>query len=305
MLVLWYCLCLLGRICQAIPSVPTGMPGVNMPLIGLGTGGHWVRNSSAVYEGTKLALGLGYRHLDTAYGYGTLRDLGKAIAESGIHRDELFITSKVPGGLDGPATTAVVKESLEALGLPSVDLMLIHFPAAWNGTGGENRVAAWRALERAVSAGQARAIGVSHFCPRHLEEILAVATVPVAVNQAEYHVGMFGTGVNKTDGIAFDTAHNVTYESFMPLCGQCRDPELITGPVTNGIGHKYGKTGAQVALRWLVQQGIPVIPRSGNKQHQLDNMDIFDFELSTEDMKSLDKFSNSKLSGSGGDCDVA
>eukprot|EP00656_Telonema_subtile_P052241 TRINITY_DN722_c0_g1_i3.p1 TRINITY_DN722_c0_g1~~TRINITY_DN722_c0_g1_i3.p1 ORF type:complete len:308 (+),score=42.47 TRINITY_DN722_c0_g1_i3:99-1022(+) len=279
-------------------------PGVDMPLLGLGTGGGWAGNSTAVYQGTLSALSLGYRHFDTALSYGTLGAFGKAIKQAGVPRSELFITSKVPGGLTGSETTAAVNQSLTASGLEAVDLMLIHFPASFNGTGGENRVASWKALEEAVGQGLIRAIGVSHFCPEHIQEILKVSKVPVALNQVEYHVGMANSPDSKTDGRAFDQAHDITYESFMPLCGQCEDAELITGNVTNSIGAKYGKTGSQVALRWLVQQKIPAIPRSGSAVHQKQNLDIFDFELSQDDMGVLNAYSNSKIAGLSADCQI-
>lgn len=231
--------------------------------------------------------------------------MGKAIRESGVHREAVFVTSKVPGGLDGPATAAAVTTSLDELEMSTVDLMLIHYPANWDGSGGQNRVAAWRALEAAVRSNQTRAIGVSHFCPRHVLEILKAATLPIAVNQVEYHLGMANSSATLTDGKQFDKQHNITYESFMPLCGQCNDNELISGPVTTRIGEKYNKTGAQIALRWLVQQGIPVIPRSGNSEHLIENLSIFDFELSSGDMNELHDYTNKKIGGEGGDCDVA
>jgi len=303
--------CLSGVLGARVPAVPTTTiahdsagRAVNMTLAGLGTGGYWVGNDSAVYAGVRSALRLGYTHLDTALGYKTQSSLARAVNDSGVPRSRLFIVSKIPGHLDGPGAAAAIASSVSELGAP-IDLMLIHFPGTWSGNGSRaTRQATWRELEKGWRAGALRAIGVSHFCPRHVDDILEVATVPIAANQVEYHVGMGPSGANRTDDPDFDRAHGITYESFMPFCGQCGDSELITGNLTNGIGAAHGKTGAQVALRWLVQQGIPAIPRSGSAAHQLQNLDIFDFALSDAEMAALSAFTKPKLAGEGGDCDV-
>jgi diketogulonate reductase-like aldo/keto reductase len=257
-----------------------------------------------VYAGVRSALRLGYTHLDTALGYQTQRALARAVNDSGVLRSSLFIVSKVPGHLDGPGAAAAIASCVAELGAP-IDLMLIHYPGTWSGNGSKaTRQATWLELEKAWRAGRLRSIGVSHFCPRHLEDVLEVASVPVAANQVEYHVGMGPSSSDRTDDPAFDRAHHVTHESFMPLCGQCGDDELVTGALTNGIGAAPGKSGAQAALRWLVQQGIPAIPRSGSAAHQRQNLDIFDFALSDDEMAQLSAFTKPKLVGEGGDCDV-
>lgn len=279
-----------------------------MPLVGLGCGGGWAGNSTAVYQGAHQAIKLGYRHFDTADGYGTEPALGRALSESLLPRKELWITSKVPGGHNSSATIQSVEQSLKDLRVDYIDLMLIHFPSTWAGAGGtKSRQHTWLALESMVRAGKLRAIGVSHFCPRHVKDILAVASVPISVNQVEYHVGMGPSSPNKTDGRQFDEQHNITYQSYMPLCGQCDDTELITGNLTNSIGKAHGKTGAQVALRWLVQQGIPAIPRTSNPNHQQQNLDLFDFELSPTEMQTLSDFTSRATSGPAagqGDCEI-
>ena len=142
--------------------------------------------------------------------------------------------------------------------------MLAHFPATWGGVGGKAaRQSEWKALEDFHKAGKARAIGVSHYCKQHVEDILEIATVPPALNQVEYHIGMGTAGPDGTDDKTWMEAHNITYMGFSPLCGPCGDKyhlELITGDLVTGIGKKHGKTGAQVALRWQVQQNLAVIP---------------------------------------------
>jgi len=290
---------------MAVPTI-TIAPGVHMPLVGLGCGGGWGHNSTAVYDGATQALEVGYRLFDTADGYGTEAALGKALSESSVPRNELFITSKVPGGQNSSATTQSIEQSLKDLQVDYIDLMLIHFPSTWAGAGGAaSRQETWRALEASYKAGKLRAIGVSHFCPKQIADILAISTVPIAVNQVEYHVGMGHSAANETDGKPFDAQHNITYQSFMPLCGQCGDTVLITGDMTNSIGKKYGKTGAQVALRWLVQQGIPAIPRTSSRTHQQQNIDLFDFALTGTEMQMLTDFTSNTTYGPrapDGDC---
>ena len=172
-----------------------------------------------------------------------------------------------------------------------IDLMLIHFPASWAGVGSPYlRQESWRALEAAWERGQLRAIGVSHFCRRHIEDILKLGgRVPISVNQVEYHCGMGPSSVNKTDGPGFDRLRGILFESFMPFCGQCHDNELLNGALTTGIGKAHGKTGAQVALRWAVQRGIPVIPKSKSAVHLAQNLDLFSWSLSPSEMDELDE----------------
>jgi diketogulonate reductase-like aldo/keto reductase len=277
-----------------------------MPLAGLGTGGYWAGNQSAVYAGVRLALSLGYRHLDTALGYRTQGALARAIDDSKVAREDLFLVSKVPGGLNGSETAHAIEQSLAELRTTTIDLMLIHSPGSWAGVGSPSlRQESWRALEAAWARGQLRAIGVSHFCPRHVEDLLKLGgKAPIAVNQVEYHCGMGPSSVNQTDGPGFDRLRGILFESFMPFCGQCHDDELLNGELTTGIGKAHGKTGAQVALRWLVQQGIPVIPRSGSAKHQAENLAIFDFQLSADEMRRLSAFTKPKLGGLGHDCSV-
>jgi diketogulonate reductase-like aldo/keto reductase len=203
---------------------------------------------------------------------------------------------------------------LRDLNLSYVDLMLVHFPATMDekGAGGpDGRRTSWKALEDFAKAGKARAIGVSHYCPRHLEDILPTATVPVALNQVEYHVGMGSAGPLGDDGRQFMDSVGVKFMSFSPLCGPCPKPdnrELITGKLVNSIGAKHNKTGAQVALRWLVQQGIPVIPKSANALHLRENLDLFSFELSQNEMLQLTMAKTPGTAGgpdgTSGDCPI-
>ena len=208
-----------------------------------------------------------------------------------------------------------------------VDLLLIHFPTTMappivgNTTA---RQAQWKAMEQlhkvctpdhlqhtlSVShyvvwqAGLARAIGVSHFCQKQMQDILDIAEVKPAINQVEFHIGMGSAAGNATDDRSFMEQHGVTFQSFSPLCGPCPAPDnkaLLTGSLVTGIGARIGKTGAQVSLRWQVQQGIPVIPKTDNSEHLAQNLDLFDWKLSDADMKLLTDSQTPVAAGGGGD----
>jgi len=304
-----------------MPSVEIA-PGVEMPLAGFGT---WQYNSTVAEAAVTAFLNLGGTHIDTALGYGNQDGVGRAIAKrtsGGLQRTDLFLVSKIPGGLNETAATASLELSLSQL-FPAgdkkayVDLMLVHFPATWSGTGGKAmRQAQWRAMEAFAKAGKARAIGVSHYCKRHLDDVLEMATIKPAVNQVQYHVGMGSAGPNATDDLEYMRSQGVTYEGFSPLCGPCAGPdhlELISGKLVSSIGAKYGKSGAQVALKWQVQQGIPVIPKSANPAHIAENLDLFSWSLSKEEMHALTAASKPAVAGDAGpggipvsgDCSVA
>jgi len=304
---------------SAIGLTPTReiAPGVHMPLVGLGT---WLYNSSVTADAVKTALSLGYTHIDTALGYKNAKGVAEALRGSKRPRSTYFITSKIPGGLGEAQALMQAEQNIADLGIKYVDLMLVHFPATWQGSGGKAaRQAEWLALEKLVAHGKARAIGVSHYCQRHLEDILEVATVRPALNQVEYHVGMGSAGPNATDSKDWYDAHGITYMGFSPLCGPCgpgADQELIDGDLVTTIGQKYNKTGAQVALKWQVQQGIPIVPKSNKRDHQFENLDLFDLAdgtpwvLSSSDMASLSGAKTPPVSGGGdgktsGDCAVA
>merc|ERR1719411_1285244 len=137
-----------------------------------------------------------------------------------------------------------------------------------------------------MAAGKARALGVSHYCKQHTMDILEIATVKPATNQVEYHIGMGPQGPNATDYKVWTQAQGIHYTSFSPLCGPCGTHELITGELVTSIGKNHGKSGAQVSLKWLVQQGIPVIPKSSNPAHLQQNFDLFDWQLTDAEMKT-------------------
>lgn len=302
-------LALFGTAAAALPpNYPTTpMKGVHgnvpMPMIGIGT---WQYNSSTAEAAVTAAFKIGYRHVDTADSYANQVGVGRALKASAVPREEYFVTTKIAGGLNASATVEAADGCLKELGLDYVDLMMIHFPATWTGKGGPAaRKEEWLALERWAKSGKARALGVSHYCKQHIEDIRSVATVPVAINQVEYHIGMGSEAAALTDDKEWMQSHGVLYQSFSSLCGPCGDHELITGELVTEIGKAHGKSGAQVSLRWVVQQGIPVIPKSSNPKHIAENMDLFNWTLSREEMARLTADNSTGIASHSQDCTVA
>jgi len=186
--------------------------------------------------------------------------------------------------------------------------MLIHFPAFWTGVGGAAlRKEEWLALEKWAKTGKARAIGVSHYCKTHIEDVLSVATLPIALNQVMYHVGMGMSPNLGSDFKDYCQSVGIVYMSFSTLCGPCGKEklELISGPLVTEIGKAHNVSGPQVALRWAVQQGIPVVPKSSNPAHLEEDFDLFSFSLSQSEMAMLTS-ATSPATGAAdsGDCEV-
>jgi len=294
----------------AVPTIELE-PGVFFPMVGLGT---WLYNNTQAQTAVSMALDMGYTMIDTANVYGNQVGIGSALKASKRLRESYFITTKINGGLDFDAATAALNENLQQLGVEYVDLVLTHFPASWEGQGGKAmRQAGWKALEAFKKARKTRSIGISHYCKNHVEDILEINTTAIALNQVEYHIGMIPWGVNATDYMEYDRSIGVTYMSFSTLCGPCGTDELVNGPLVTGIGAKYGKTGAQVSLKWAIQQGIPVVPKYSDPVHLAENLDLFNgWVLSDDDMKVLNSQKSPVPAGGGGvqppasgDCVVA
>jgi len=297
----------------AIPSVTIGkdVHGVDvvLPVVGAGT---WQYNDTIAYESVCASFAAGYTFVDTANGYRNQKGVGKAIKDcwKGA-REELFVMTKVPGGLDASETLAAHKENMEQLGLDYVDHLMTHYPADWSATPSranpKRRQEEWQALESIYKTGEARSIGISHYCSNHIDDILDVATVRPSVNQVEWHVGA-GDVDQVIDKCKKEKIH---FMSYSPLCGPCEyEPEdsLINGKLVSQIASKYGVTGAQVSLRWIVQKAMTeefiagVIPKSNNPKHIASNIDLFGFELSGTDMATLSAATSP--AGEPGDCDV-
>lgn len=226
-----------------------------------------------------LALRAGYRHIDTAQSYGNERGVGRAIAVSGIPREELYITSKLANGNHRPDDVRrSFDETLDNLGLEQLDLFLIHWPlpALYDG----DYVSTWAAMTELVAQGRLRTAGVSNFAPAHLDRIIAETGAVPAVNQIELHPYLANQAVR-----AAAARHGVALEAHSPLGhdGKPLDDETITG-----IAASRGKSSAQVILRWHLQHGHIVIPKSARPERMKDNLNVIDFELSEEEIRSID-----------------
>ncbi len=248
--------------------------GAKIPAVGFGT---WKIRPAR--KPVTEALEAGYRLIDTARIYINERGVGRAINESGIPREDIFVTTKLWNSDQGydKALNAFDK-SLDRLGMEYVDLYLLHWPV----TG--KREDSWKALEEIYKAGHAKAIGVSNFNVRHLEELLKTAKVVPAVNQIEFHPFLYGEQKELLD---YCKSKGILVEAYSPLAHGA-----FENPVLNKIGQAHGKSAAQVVLRWAHQKGTVPLPKSTSPENMRQNLDIFDFELSSGDMKKIDGLSN-------------
>ena len=242
--------------------------GNEIPLAGLGV---WqVENGRECVDAVRWALELGYRHIDTAQAYGNEESVGQGLRESGVPRQEVFLTTKFFPGRKDPAAEA--ERSLQRLGVDYVDLYLIHWPAggpAW----------AWTGMERAREAGYARSIGVSNFSAGELRQLLATAAVPPVVNQVQFSPHEYRRALLESC-----RQNAIALEAYSPL-GTGR--HLASDTVTR-IARRHGRTPAQVLLRWCLERGIPVIPKSTHRERIAENAQLFDFRLSDQDSAELD-----------------
>mmetsp|Transcript_16203 Transcript_16203/g.23821 ORF Transcript_16203/g.23821 Transcript_16203/m.23821 type:complete len:317 (+) Transcript_16203:95-1045(+) len=293
-----------------IPSIRIGADrdgkDVNMPLIGAGT---WQYNDTIAYQSVCKAFEAGYTFVDTALGYGNQKGVGLAIRDCWQRsREDLFVMTKIPGGIGSYEVYASHTQNLLELGLEYVDHVMTHYPADWDVTKASPafRKEEWEALELLYYEGKARSIGISHYCPNHIDDIVKIATVRPSVNQIEYHVGSHDVDhvIEKCQ------QENITFMSFSPLCGPCDyEPidSLIDGALVTEISTKHNKTGSQVSLRYIVQQALQgkmggVIPKSNTMRHIQSNMEIFDFNLTDADMERL--YEAAKPAAEPGDCNV-
>ena len=245
--------------------------GVTMPLIGYGV---FQIPPDETERCVRDALEVGYRLIDTAQAYGNEAGVGKAIRESGIARDEIFVTSKVwVSNMNYERAKASIDASLEAMGLNHIDLMLLH--QAYGDYHG-----AWRALEEAYRDGKLRAIGVSNFYPVRLMDMCAFAQVSPMVNQVETHV--FCQQVEAHENM---NQLGVVHEAWGPFA-EGRNT-VFTNPVLTQIGEKYGKSTAQVMLRWMIDRGIVPLPKSTHRERMAQNLDVFDFTLDKADHAAI------------------
>jgi diketogulonate reductase-like aldo/keto reductase len=243
-----------------------------MPQLGLGT---WEVEGDEAREITEVALEAGYRHLDTAQLYGNEEEVGRGLEASGLDPQEVFVTTKVwPDNFPGERFRRSVEESLEKLGLEQVDLLLLHWPR-FRGATLEETV---QELARVHSDGLARHVGVSNFNIELLDRALAAAQAPLVTNQVEYHPFL-----DQSKLLSAVEEREMILTAYSPLAhGRVPGNDTL-----RQIGEKHGKSAVQVALRWLVQQGTVVIPRTSDPEHCRLNMEIFDFELGTGEMERI------------------
>ncbi|CCQ94894.1 glyoxal/methylglyoxal reductase [[Clostridium] ultunense Esp] len=246
--------------------------GVKMPWLGLGV--YKAREGDEVVGAVKSALETGYRSIDTAAFYENERGVGRGIKESGVPREEIFVTTKVWNSQQGyESTLQAFEESRRKLGLEYIDLYLIHWPVK-----GKYKET-WKALEKLYKDGWVRAIGVSNFQIHHLQDVLEDCEVKPAVNQVEYHPYLTQKELH-----TFCRENGIQLEAWSPLArGQ-----ILDHPTIVELERKYNKTPAQIVLRWDLQHEVVTIPKSVNPQRIKENADIFDFQLSAEDMERLD-----------------
>lgn len=245
--------------------------GVKMPWLGLGV---WqTKDGDEVIRSVKAAIQAGYRSIDTAAAYNNESGVGAAIKESGVSRDELFITTKVWNADQGyDSTLRAFEESRRKLGLDVIDLYLIHWPVK-----GKYKDT-WRALEKLYRDGAVRAIGVSNFQVHHLEDVLSGSEIVPMVNQVECHPRL-----TQQELRSFCKSHQIQLEAWSPLMQGNLDIAVLTE-----LAAKYGKSPAQIILRWDLQNGIVTIPKSVTESRIRENGNVFDFTLSDEDIAKLD-----------------
>jgi diketogulonate reductase-like aldo/keto reductase len=257
--------------------------GVTMPALGLGV---FQTPPDETRDAVRAALDAGYRHIDTAAAYGNEREVGEAVRDSGVDRAEVFLETKIwinDYGYD--ETLRGFEKSAAKLGVDQIDLLILHqaLPSSFDRT-----VAAYKALETLLEQGKVRSIGVSNFMVDHLERLLAETTVVPAVNQIELHPFFTQRAVQD-----FDAAHGIVTQAWSPIGGITfyRDSghtSALEDPTITALAAAYGKSPAQVMLRWGLQQGRSVIPKSTRPTRIAENIDVFDFDLTADELASLD-----------------
>lgn len=245
--------------------------GVRMPWLGLGV--FQVADGDEVRNAVRWAIEEGYRSIDTAAGYRNETGVGEAIRESGVPREELFITTKLANPDQGyESTLRAFEESRRKLGVDYIDLYLIHWP------GRDKYKETWRAFGKLYHEGYIRAIGVSNFQIRHLESLKETSGIIPAVNQVEFHPLL-----TQKELLAYCKREGIQLEAWSPIMKGNLDLPLL-----QELAAKYGKTPAQIVLRWDLEHGVVTIPKSARRERIAENADIFDFELSEEDIRAID-----------------
>lgn len=257
--------------------------GVEIPILGLGV--YRSPSGKETVDTVRYALEAGYRHVDTARIYGNEADVAAGVRASGIPREEVFITSKLWESDQGyDPCLAAYRESLRLMGLDYLDLYLIHWPLP------HKRRYSWMAMEELLEEGQVRSIGVSNYMVHHLEELLGYAKILPAVNQIELSPYLYE---ERRAVVEFCRAYGIAVEAYSPLTkGQkLNDPKLVA------VAQGYGRTTAQILIRWCLQKGFIVLPKSNRPARILENAAVFDFAISDDDMALLDSFNENLVTG--------
>jgi diketogulonate reductase-like aldo/keto reductase len=255
--------------------------GVELPRLGLGV--FRAPRGEVTRQAVSAALAAGYRHIDTARIYGNERDVGAAVRESGLPRQDIFVTTKLWNEDQGyDSALRACERSLKDLGLEYVDLYLVHWPVPGR------RLDSWRALEKLLADGKCRAIGVSNFLEHHLDELLGKAKVVPAVNQVEQHPFLHQPSL-----LRYCAGKGIAVEAYSPLTKGMRlgDPRVVE------LARKYGKSPAQVLIRWCLEHGLVVIPKSVHAERIRENASVFDFSFSPEDLRQLDGMNEDLYTG--------
>lgn len=258
--------------------------GNTIPCIGYGT---YKTSEEDVYDAVISAVEAGYRHIDTAAYYKNEAGIGRAVRDCGVPRKELFITSKVWNTDRGYENTKrAFAETMERLGIACLDLYLIHWPAnkkQFGAAAEQINAETWRALEELYAEGKVKAIGLSNFLPHHIEGLMKTARVKPMVDQIEFHPGWAQLAVSE-----YCRKNDIVVEAWSPLGRR----GALESEVLRDIGKKYGKSAAQVCIRWVLQHGVLPLPKTVNPERMAENADVFDFELTEDEMKYIDKLEN-------------
>ena len=246
--------------------------GTKIPQFGLGV--YQVPDGEATYNAVLDALKIGVRHIDTAHAYQNERSVGKAVKDSGVPREEVWITTKLwPHEYGEGKTSAAIDKMLERLGTDYIDLLLLHQQFG-------DYLGAWKDMEKTVKAGKVKSIGISNFESERLEELCEAATIKPSVLQVECHPYYQQNGLKKRI-----EKYGTVIESWYPIGHG--DKGLIGEAVFTKLAQKYGKSNVQIILRWHIQEGTIVFPRTTNPQHMKENFEIFDFELTVDEMAEI------------------
>jgi 2,5-diketo-D-gluconate reductase A len=277
-----------GQMTSTTAPTVTLLHGAEMPRLGLGTS---PMDDGVTEQAVATAIGLGYRLVDTAENYGNERGVGRGLKASGVPREELFVTTKFNKRWHGVELAAeACQRSAERLGLDYIDLLLIHWPNPQQ----DRYVQAWQGLARLLEDGRLRAIGTSNFKPAHLDRVIAETGVVPDVNQIQLN-----PTVTRDSARAYHARHGIVTESWSPIGGQHND--VLREPVVVELAERHGRTPAQIVLRWHMELGLAAIPKSSDPTRLKQNLDVFDFSLSADEVAAVSALDQGDAAGADSD----